>query len=68
VLPTFVEVNEKLAAVCDVDPLGPAVMVVSGGVVSTVHVNEAGEGSMLPAASIARTWKVCDALESPVYV
>jgi len=37
---------------------GPDVMVVSGGVVSTVQVWLAGVGSVLPAGSVARTWKV----------
>ena len=40
--------------------LGCAVIVVFGAVVSIVHVNEAGERSVLPAASVARTWKVCE--------
>ncbi|MEJ7787875.1 MAG: hypothetical protein WKF96_23990, partial [Solirubrobacteraceae bacterium] len=43
---------------------GPAVIVVSGGVVSggvvsTVKAREAGDESVLPAASVARTAKVC---------
>ena len=33
-------------------------MVVSGAAVSTVHVNCAGEASVFPAASVARTLKV----------
>jgi Zn-dependent protease with chaperone function len=33
---------------------------VSGAVVSTVQVNEAGVRSVLPTASLARTWKVCE--------
>ena len=43
-------------------PLGPAVIVVSGAVVSgvcTVHVRVAGVASVFPAASVARTLKVC---------
>src|SRR5262249_4917282 len=39
---------------------GDAVIVVSGAVRSTTQVNDAGVGSTLPAASIARTWKVCE--------
>ena len=31
-----------------------------GGVASTVKVREAGEGSVLPAGSIARTSRVCE--------
>ena len=33
-------------------------MVVSGAAVSTVHVNCAGEPSVFPAGSVARTLKV----------
>ncbi len=33
-------------------------MMVSGAAVSTVQVKLAGEASALPAASMARTWKV----------
>jgi hypothetical protein len=42
-------------------------MVVSGAVVSTVQVVEAGEASVLPAASLALTEKVCDPSERSVY-
>src|SRR2546427_8452961 len=38
---------------------GPPVMVVSGGVTSTVHANEAPRWSVLPAASVAVTVKTC---------
>jgi hypothetical protein len=37
---------------------GLEVIVVSGGVVSTAQVKLAGVGSVLPALSIALTWKV----------
>ena len=47
-------------------PLGPPVTVVSGAVVSTVNVREAGVASALPAASLARTEKVCEPSPSPV--
>ena len=40
-------------------PLGPVLIVVSGGVVSIVNVSVAGVASCRPAASIARTRKVC---------
>ena len=60
--PASVAVKVKVALVLLTEPVGPAVMVVSGATVSTVHVREAGEASVLPAASVARTWKVCDAL------
>jgi hypothetical protein len=52
------EVNENVALVAGVGPLGPAVIVVSGAVVSTVQVREAGVGSG-PAAFVARTRSVC---------
>ncbi len=38
---------------------GPEVMVVSGATVSTLNDRPAGVASTLPAASRARTWKVC---------
>jgi hypothetical protein len=41
-------------------PLGPDVIAVSGSVVSTVQVLLAGLASTLPAASVARTSKVCE--------
>jgi hypothetical protein len=40
------------------EPDGPAVIVVSGAMVSTVHIRLAGVPSTFPAASVARTWKV----------
>ena len=52
------EVNEKVAPVAFVGFDGLPVIVVFGAVVSTVHANEAGERSTLPAASVARTSKV----------
>ena len=44
---------------------GEAVMVVAGAVVSTVHVRVAAL-PWLPAASVARTWKVCSPSARPV--
>src|SRR5205085_1494571 len=47
------------AALAETDSgAGPSVMLVVGGVVSTVQVRGAGVGSALPAWSIARTWTV----------
>jgi hypothetical protein len=55
-----VEENEKLAALSLTVPERPEVIVVSGAVVSTVHVTLAGVGSTLPAAPpIALTLKLC---------
>ena len=52
----------KLALVAAVEPDGPALIAVSGGVVSgvlTVHVREAAVASVFPAKSLARTSNVC---------
>ena len=50
-------------------PLGTVAesMEVVGSVLSTiVHVKEAGDESLLPAASTALTWNVCEPADSPV--
>jgi hypothetical protein len=59
-------VNAKTADWTTVGPLGPDVIVVSGGVASTVHVLAAGDGSTLPAWSIPCTANVRVASLSPV--
>ena len=46
------------AAVPFVSPVGPPVIVVSGATVSTVNERVAGDASVLPAASVARTENV----------
>ena len=48
-------------------PVGPAVIVVSGATVSTVNARDAGVGSTLPTASIARTKNVYAPLAVVVY-
>jgi hypothetical protein len=63
--PLSLDVNVKLAELDVSVPDGPPEIVVSGAVVSgggtfTVHVRLAGEASVLPAASVARTSNVCD--------
>ena len=62
--------NVKDAVVALVEPLGPAPMLVSGGVLSIggsiVQVRAAGLASVLPAASVARTLKVCEPVPSPL--
>ena len=60
--------KSKLADVFVVlDPsAGPAVMMVFGGVVSMNQVNEAGVWSVLLAASVAVTVKVCEPAPRPV--
>src|SRR5215217_3223526 len=58
--PLSLELKEKLAAPALVGSAGCAVIVVFGAAVSTVHVNEAGVASVLPAASVARASKVCE--------
>ena len=50
------------------EPLGPASIVVSGAVVSTVNVRVAGLASVLPTASVARTSTVCGPSGKPVGV
>ena len=47
-------------------PEGPDVIAVSGATVSTVKVRVAGVWSVLPAASLARTRKVCAPWPRPV--
>jgi len=55
-----VDVNLNFALVLVVGFTGVPVMVVLGGVVSTVQfLAFAADLSMFPAASIARTWNVC---------
>ena len=56
--PLIVEVNWKVAVVDVTVPLGPEVIVVSGGT-TTVQLWLAGVASTLPAVSVACTWKVC---------
>ncbi len=57
-LPALVAEKLKLALVLFVVAGGFAVIVVSGAVVSMVHVKLAGVASTLPSVSMARTWKV----------
>ena len=63
--PASVPLKVKSAVVDATLPAGPESMVASGGVVSdgravsTVHVRDAGLGSVLLTPSVARTWKVC---------
>jgi hypothetical protein len=68
--PDSVELKSNDADVLDTVPDGPAVIDVSGGVVSaavtfTVHVRDAGEASVFPAASVARTSNVCEPFAKP---
>ena len=62
--------NPKLAAVSVVPEAGLEVIVAVGAVVSAgaeiVHVAVAGEASTLPAASVARTLKVCEPTARPL--
>jgi hypothetical protein len=58
------EENEKLAEVLLTYPEGPEAMVVSGGE-ATVQVRLAGLASVLPAVSVAFTWKVCEPSANP---
>ena len=65
-LPVSLDVKLKLALVWFVGDGGAEVIVVCGGVVSIVHVWLAGEASVFPAPSIARTWNVCAPAARPV--
>ncbi len=56
--PVSVLVNSNDGDALLIVPVGPAVIVVSGATVSTVNVRDAGVGSTLPTASIARTKNV----------
>jgi hypothetical protein len=58
VLPASEEVKLKVALVWLVGLVGAEVIVVSGGVASTVHVYVAGVGSTFPAGSVALTSNV----------
>ncbi len=58
--PASVEVNANVADVVLTAAAGPAVMLVSGGVPSVVHVLDAGVASVWPSASFARASNVCD--------
>ena len=57
-LPVSEDVKVKLALVLLVNAAGFPVIVVTGGVVSIVQEKLAGVESVLPAASVARTWKM----------
>jgi len=57
--PGSFDARSKVALVEDVFAGGSAGPIEeTGGVVSIVHVYEAGLASVFPAASVARTWKV----------
>ena len=65
------EVNVKLAELTATVPEGPESIVVSGAVVSgagtsTVQARDAGDASVLPAGSVARTSNVCGPFARPV--
>ena len=62
------DMKEKVAPVVFAGLAGLPVIVVFGAAVSTVQANEAGERSVLPAASVARTSKVWVPCVSPVNV
>ena len=55
-----------LAEVDAVSPLGPESIAVSGATVSTVQVRTASVASVLPAASVARTRKLCSPCARPL--
>ena len=63
--PDSLDVNANVGVLSLVEPVGPELIVVSGGVVSaggalaTVNARVAGVASVLPAASVARTETLC---------
>jgi len=58
--PDSVETRSKVALVEGVCAGGVVAPIdVTGGVVSIVHVYDAGLGSVFAAVSVALTWKVC---------
>jgi hypothetical protein len=61
-----VDVNVKRADLLATVSIGPSVIVVLGATLSTVHVRVAGDASVLPAASVARTANVCGPCARPV--
>src|SRR5687768_4834103 len=67
VAPVSVAVNENVALLEYMFPLGPLVIDVFGATVSTVHVRVAGDASTLPTPSFARTEKVCEPFAKPEY-
>ncbi len=66
VTPVSFEVKLIVAFVEETSPEGAAVIVVFGAVVSTVQEALAGDASVFPAASVARTWIVWVPCERPV--
>ena len=60
------EVNVSVAENSNTVPVGPPVIVVSGVCCVTVQVLSAGVWSVFPTASVARTWKVCGPMPTPV--
>ena len=65
-LPQNVLLNVNVADALFVGLVGVVRMTVSGEVESTTQVKLAGVASVLPAASIARAWKVWLPSERPV--
>ncbi len=63
--PPSLAVKEKSAFAELLGSLGCAVIVVFGAAVSIVQVKLAGDASVLPAASVARTSKVWEPSASP---
>ena len=62
-----VDLNLNVALLLAVGVFGFPVMLVSGGIASIVQMNLAAILSVLPAASMARTWNVCFALPKLLY-
>ena len=61
-----VPLNATVFVISSALSLGDVTTGALGAVVSTTNVRDAGVGSGLPAASIARTANVCEPCERPV--
>jgi hypothetical protein len=64
--PASDEENANDALVSFVSPAGPPEIDVTGGVVSIVQFQVGGEGSTLPAPSVARTENACAPSPNPL--
>src|SRR5262245_40351367 len=66
-VPASVDEKSKVALFWFTVPVRPPVRAVFGAAVSTVHRRSAGERSLLPAPSTARTWNRCAPCARPGY-
>ena len=64
--PASPDENVNTGGLTLVGAFGPVLIVVSGSAVSTVQSRKAGVGSIVPAASMARTRNECGPCDRPV--